>query len=67
MYLRMWKKYFVDDDYVLKWLLCFKILCLTRLYVVIVCDGCIILGGVLGTQNIIVLMFVCYRMDRLCC
>ena len=23
-------------------------------------DGCIILGGVLGTQNITVLMFVCF-------
>ena len=31
--------------------------CLTRLYVVIVCDGCIILGGVLGIQNRIVLIF----------
>ena len=28
-------------------------MCLTRLYVVIVCDGCIILDVILGIQNII--------------
>ena len=33
--------------------------CITRLYFVIVCDGCIILDGILGIQNGIVLMFVC--------
>ena len=26
-------------------------MCLTKLYVVIVCDGCIILDGVFGIQN----------------
>ena len=30
--------------------------CLTRLYVVIVCYGCIILDGILGIQNRIVLI-----------
>ena len=25
--------------------------CLTRLYVVVVCDGCIIMDGILGIQN----------------
>ena len=56
MYLRMWKQYVVNNDYVLKWLICFKKSCLTRLYVVIVCDCCIILDGVLGTQIRIVLI-----------
>ena len=41
--------------------------CFTRLHVVIVCDVCIILGGILGTQNIIVLVLVCYIRDRRCC
>ena len=31
-------------------------MCLKILHVVIACDGCIILGSVLGTQNITVLM-----------
>ena len=31
--------------------------CLTRLYVVIVCDSCIIMDGILGIQNRIVLTF----------
>ena len=31
--------------------------CLTILYVVVVCDGCIILDGILGIQNIVVLIF----------
>ena len=35
--------------------------CITRLYVVIVFDGCIIMDGILGIQNIIFLMFVCCR------
>ena len=26
--------------------------CLARLYVVIICDACIVLDGILGTQNI---------------
>ena len=37
----------------LKWLKCynFVFLCLTRLYVVIVCDGCIILDVVVNSIN----------------
>ena len=57
-----------------EWWLCVEIvgmiscfLCLKRLYVVIVCVGCIILGGDLGTQTRIVLIFVCYIWDRSCC
>ena len=41
--------------------------CLTILYVVIVYDGCTILDGILGTQNIIFLVFVCWIRDRSCC
>ena len=40
---------------------------LTRLYVVIVCDGCIILDDILGIQNRIVLIFFYCRRDRSCC
>ena len=38
-------------------------LCFTRLYVVIICDGCIILDSILGVKKIIVLMFVSCRRD----
>ena len=41
-------------------------MCLTRMYVVIVCDGCIILGGVLGTQNRLVLIFFVIEGTDLC-
>ena len=43
----------------MKWLECYNlfIFCLTRLYVIIVCDGCIILDGILGIKNRIVLIF----------
>ena len=41
----------------LKWLECYNLvfLCLTRLYVLIICDACIILDGILVIQNRVVL------------
>ena len=64
----MWWQYIVYNDYVLKWLECYKLFscCLTKLYVFIICDACIILDGILGIQSIIVLISFCHRRDRLC-
>ena len=56
-----------------EWWLCVEmvvmLICsgITRLYVIIVCDGCIILGGVLGTQNRTVLISFCCISKRRCC
>ena len=39
-------------------------LCLTRLYVVIICDDYIILDGIFGTKNRIGLLFVSNRREK---
>ena len=69
IYLQMWQQYVVHDDQGLNWLECynFSALCLTRMYVVVICDAYIILDGILGTQYRIVLILVSNIMDRRCC